>query len=72
MRRKKMASDTARLRYMMENGPDGFVHVRRDRYDYAMDAAEENGREEPIEADEFEGFRRLIDCAMAGGDMDAG
>lgn len=67
-----MASDTARLRYMMDNGPDGFVHVRKDRYDYASEAAEENGREEPNAADELEGFRRLIDCAMAGGDMNEG
>ncbi len=63
-----MASDTARLRYMMEEGPDGFMHVTKDRYDYATEVATENGREEPNEADELEGYRRMIDCAMAGGD----
>ena len=33
-------------------------------------AACENGREEANEADELDGFRRMIDCAMAGGDKD--
>jgi hypothetical protein len=66
-----MASDTTRLRYMMENGPDGFVHVKKDRYEYALDAAIENGDEEPTASAELEGFRRLIDCAMAGGDIEA-
>lgn len=63
-----MASDTARLRFLMEDGPDGFGCVKKDRYEYAYDAATENGREEPNDHDELEGFRRMIDCAMAGGD----
>lgn len=66
-----MASDAARLRYMMEEGPDGFVHVTKDRYEYATEAAADEGREEPNAADELEGFRRMIDCAMAGGDRSA-
>lgn len=66
-----MASDTARLKYMMEQGPDGFVHVTKDRYEYATDVATENGRDEPNAHDELEGFRRMIDCAMSGGDTSA-
>lgn len=64
-------SDTARLRYMMQEGPDGFCHVAKDRYEYATEAATENGREEPNAHDELEGYRRMIDCAMAGGDKAA-
>jgi hypothetical protein len=52
----------------METGADGFAHVAKDRYEYAMEAAAEEGREEPNAADELEGFRRMIDCAMDGGD----
>ncbi len=66
-----MASDTERLRYMMDEGPDGFMHVTKDRYEYACDVAGEEGHDEPTAADELEGFRRMIDCAMAGGDRDA-
>lgn len=65
-----MASDTERLRYMMEEGQDGFMHVNKDRYEYATEVADEEGHEEPTPADELEGFRRMIDCAMAGGDRD--
>ena len=60
----KMASDTARLRYLMKDGPDGFTNVEKDRYEYACEVAEENGREVPSDADELEGFRRMIDSAM--------
>jgi hypothetical protein len=63
-----MASDTARLRYMMESGSDGFVGVEKDRYEYASEVAAENGREEPNVSDELEGFRRMIDCAMSNGE----
>jgi hypothetical protein len=37
----KMASDTARLKYMMKDGTDGFTHVVKDRYEYACDVAAE-------------------------------
>ena len=37
----------------------------------ATEAATENGREEPNAHDELEGYRRMIDCAMAGGDKAA-
>jgi hypothetical protein len=57
--------DTRRLMYLMHNGPDGFVHVEKDRYEYAMERAEMAGRDEPNETDELNGFRLMIDAAMA-------
>jgi len=63
-----MSSDTARLAYLMDVGCDSFAHVRKDRHEYATEVAAENGREEPNRGDELEGFRRLIDCAIGGGD----
>jgi hypothetical protein len=60
-----MASDTERLKFLMTDGcMDGFFGVKKDRYEYAYDVAVEEGRDEPNEADELEGFRRLIDEAM--------
>lgn len=43
---------------------DSFWRVDQDRYDYAMDVAEEHGRMSPTEEDEIEGFRRMVDEAM--------
>lgn len=44
---------------------DAFVNVYKDRYDYAVECAEEAGRDEPNAEDELNGVRRLIDAAMA-------
>lgn len=55
--------DAARLMFSCEF--DGFTTVEKDRYDYAMDCAAENGRDEPSAEDELNGMRRLIDAAMA-------
>jgi len=60
-------SDTARLLFLMKE-IDGLVGVKADRYQYAAEVASEHGREEPTERDEVDGFRRMIDCAMSGGD----
>ena len=58
--------DTRRLLYVMKvAGFDGFCHVEKDRYDYASEQAEIAGRDEPNEKDELNGFRLLIDAAMA-------
>ena len=57
-------ADTRRLRWLM-TVMDGFVNVPKDRYDYALERAEMAGREEPNDADELNGFRLLIDAAMA-------
>jgi sulfite reductase beta subunit-like hemoprotein len=58
-------SDTERLKYIMdETGLEEFTHVEKDRFEYAFDAALEEGREEPNDSDELEGFRRLIDAAI--------
>ena len=58
--------DTRRLFYVMKAaGIDGFCHVEKDRYDYASEQAETAGRDCPNEKDEFNGFRLLIDAAIA-------
>lgn len=65
----ELHKDTDRLRYVMEACDfDGFVNVQKDRYSYAAEVAEENGRDEPTADDCLDGFRRLIDCSMSGGD----
>lgn len=48
-----------------ERVPEGFVGDKDDIYDYACDCAEENGRDEPNDADLIEGYRRMIDSARA-------
>jgi hypothetical protein len=61
----KRYSDAERLKYIAAEGSfDGFVHVDKDRHEYAADVAEENGREEANAEDEYEGFLRLIDAAI--------
>lgn len=61
-----MRPDTRRLQYVMHAaGIDGFVHVEKDRYAYASERSEAAGREEPNEMDELNGFRLLIDAAIA-------
>lgn len=55
--------DAARLTFACEF--DGYTTVVKDKYDYAIECAEENGREEPNAEDELNGLRRLIDAAMA-------
>ena len=60
------ARDALRLRFVMECGAiEGFFGVDMDRYEYACEVAQEHGRDEPNEDDELEGFRRLIDTAIA-------
>lgn len=58
------AQDAVRLMFVMQD-IDGFEGIARDKYDYAQSCATENGRDEPIEADELNGLRRLIDAALA-------
>jgi hypothetical protein len=43
---------------------EGFVGGEKHIYDYACDAAEESGRDEPSEADMLAGLRRMIDAAI--------
>ena len=58
--------DTRRLLYVMKaSGIDGFFHVKKDRYDYASEQAKAAGRDCPSDKDELNGFRLLIDAAMA-------
>lgn len=57
--------DTERLAFLAsEPVIEGFVGVEKYIDDYALDAAEEAGRDEPNEADMLTGFRRLIDAAI--------
>lgn len=58
-----MNTDEQRLKFIMQD-LDSFWRVDQDRYDYAMDVAEEHGRMSPTEEDEIEGFRRMVDEAM--------
>lgn len=58
------AKDAARLMFAMQDF-DGFVGVKKDKYDFAIECAEENGRDEPTSEDEINGVRRLIDAAIA-------
>jgi len=50
---------------MLESGIDGFGEIPEDRYDYAAAVADDNGRDEPNQDDEFEGFVTMIDAAIA-------
>lgn len=54
--------DAERLMFAFE--ADGLVGVEKDRYEYAIECAQENGRDEPTAEDELNGVRRLIDAAM--------
>lgn len=56
--------DTRRLRWLM-HCCEGFAGVTKDRHDYAMELAAMSGRDEPNEMDGLNGFRLLIDAAMA-------
>lgn len=56
-------TDTLRMEFLMQD-IDSYFKVKKDKYDYSLDVAEENGREVPIYSDSIEGFRRLIDAAM--------
>ena len=59
-------ADAERLAFLAsEPVIEGFVGVEKDIDDYALDAAEEAGRDEPNEADMLTGLRRLIDAALA-------
>ncbi|MFZ2172345.1 MAG: hypothetical protein WAW61_22255 [Methylococcaceae bacterium] len=56
-------SDTTRLAFLMKE-IDAFGNVKKDRFDYAAEVAEEEGHNEITEQDELEGFRRLIDASI--------
>lgn len=59
-----MASDSERLRWLMENCVEGIAGPGNDRYGYAMQIAEREGHAEPTATDELDGFRQMIDDAM--------
>lgn len=43
---------------------DRYTTVSKDRYEYAIECAQEAGREVPTKEDELNGLRRLIDAAI--------
>lgn len=63
--------DSKRLDWLaIECIPEGLIHVELDIHDYACKVADENGRDEPIDADHFAGYRRMIDAARASKQRD--
>ena len=66
MQIKNLCKDSARLIWLLaeEAVPEGFSNIALDRYDYAIQVADEYGRYQPTDADLLEGLRRLIDAAM--------
>ncbi len=56
--------DSVRLEYVCKEF-DSYFGISEDKYDFAMQVAWKNGRDEPNRQDEVEGLRRLIDKAMA-------
>jgi hypothetical protein len=58
-----MFTDKVRLRFIMQD-VDSYFKVDKDRYEYAIDIAVDNGREEPNEDDEYEGFLAMVDEAI--------
>lgn len=55
------------LRWIALNTFEGVEGVEGDRYEYATKVANENGREEATEADEVEGFIRMVSHAIERG-----
>ena len=63
----ELEKDAARLLYATKDY-DGYVHVKRDKYEFTLECMEEAGRSEPTIEDELNGVRRLIDAAIAAQD----
>ena len=61
-----LREDAERLLYMSQD-MDGFVHVERDKYEYAIECMQEAGRSKPTSDDELNGLRRMIDAARKKG-----
>jgi hypothetical protein len=60
-----MFTDELRLKFIMQDLEDYFC-VDKDRFEYALEVALENGgiTESITVEEELEGFRRMIDAAM--------
>ena len=59
-----MTKDDMRFEFLMSQ-IDGFCSIEKDRHDFAIEVATEEGRDEPTLEDEINGFRRLIDCVIS-------
>ena len=67
--RDALLKDAERLDWLADNFViEGFVAVSKDIYEFATDAAEKEGREEPAQSDQRVGPRLLIDAALADGE----
>ena len=63
---KDVLRDAERLDWLWrDSGIEGFIGVEGDIHDFAMNEANDNGRDEPNADDYNAGFRKLIDAAMA-------
>ncbi len=56
-------TDEMRMKFLMKDVVDYFK-VPCDRFEYARGVCMEDGRIYVTEADELEGFRRMVDAAM--------
>ena len=56
--------DTARLAWLSRHTFDGIPTSLPDRYDFTTQAAQSNSHEFPTEADDLDGFRKMIDEAI--------
>lgn len=56
-------TDDIRMSFIMQDVVDYFK-VPNDRFEYARGVCMEDGRIYVTEADELEGFRRMVDAAM--------
>ena len=56
-------TDDVRMSFIMQDVEDYFK-VPNDRFEYARGVCTEDGRIYVTEADELEGFRRMVDAAM--------
>lgn len=49
---------------------EGIRGVSRDRYEYAREVAEDNGRDEPTSDDEVEGLKRMVRAGLESSDLE--
>lgn len=59
----EMITDNVRMAFLMQDVVD-YNKVKMDRLEYAREVCKEDGRIYVTEADELEGFRRMVDAAM--------
>lgn len=58
-----MFTDEQRMKFIMQDC-ESYLNVDKDRYEYALEVADENDSSDITEEYELEGFRRMVDAAM--------